>query len=168
MKVKTLRFDSSKTPAMRVIARNVRMPGGEIDIIAREHVTVIAFVEVKARSIRRRFGSALSAVDARKRSNAACALAADWLQISAPAGARAIRRRDRSKPWQSHATRSRCVRVTQDMDQKHAWRTLPHRSADRARRHVGRVPWHRRRAPTAGRGENSYRSKRRFTQTVFA
>jgi Holliday junction resolvase-like predicted endonuclease len=50
-----------------VIARNVRLPGGEIDVIARER-DVIAFVEVKARGSRR-FGSAL---------------AADWLQIAAP------------------------------------------------------------------------------------
>ena len=44
------------------------------------------FVEVKARSTQR-FGSALSAVDARKRRTLR-ALAADWLQIAAP-GARA-------------------------------------------------------------------------------
>jgi putative endonuclease len=68
-----------------VIARNVRLPGGEIDVIARER-DVIAFVEVKARDSRR-FGSALAAVDARKRRTLR-ALAADWLQIAAP-GARA-------------------------------------------------------------------------------
>ena len=68
-----------------VIARNVRLPGGEIDVIARER-DVIAFVEVKARASRR-FGSALAAVDARKRKTLR-ALAADWLQIAAP-GARA-------------------------------------------------------------------------------
>jgi putative endonuclease len=64
-----------------VIARNVRLPGGEIDVIARER-DVIAFVEVKARASRR-FGSALGAVDARKRRRLR-ALAADWLQIAAP------------------------------------------------------------------------------------
>jgi putative endonuclease len=68
-----------------VIARNVRLPGGEIDVIARER-DVIAFVEVKARGSRS-FGSALSAVHARKRRTLR-ALAADWLQIAAP-GARA-------------------------------------------------------------------------------
>jgi putative endonuclease len=68
-----------------VIARNVRLPGGEIDVIARER-DVIAFVEVKARASLR-FGSALGAVDARKRRTLR-ALAADWLQIAAP-GARA-------------------------------------------------------------------------------
>lgn len=68
-----------------VIARNVRLPGGEIDVIAREG-GVIAFVEVKARGSRR-FGSALAAVDARKRRTLR-AIAADWLQIAAP-GARA-------------------------------------------------------------------------------
>ncbi len=64
-----------------VIARNVRLPGGEIDVIARDR-DVIAFVEVKARDSRR-FGSALGAVDARKRRTLR-ALAADWLQIAAP------------------------------------------------------------------------------------
>ena len=64
-----------------VIARNVRLPGGEIDVIARDR-DVIAFVEVKARSSRA-FGSALAAVDARKRRTLRT-LAADWLQIAAP------------------------------------------------------------------------------------
>jgi putative endonuclease len=68
-----------------VIARNVRLPGGEIDVIAKEHDTIV-FVEVKARTTRR-FGSALSAVDVRKQRTLR-ALAADWLQIVAP-GARA-------------------------------------------------------------------------------
>jgi putative endonuclease len=68
-----------------VIARNVRLPGGEIDVIARDR-DVIAFVEVKARASRR-FGSALAAVDGRKRRTLR-ALAADWLQIAAP-GSRA-------------------------------------------------------------------------------
>jgi len=65
----------------RIIARNVRVPGGEIDIIARDG-DVIAFVEVKARA-GASFGSALRAVDARKRSTLR-ACAADWLQIAAP------------------------------------------------------------------------------------
>jgi putative endonuclease len=64
-----------------VIARNVRLPGGEIDVIARDR-DVIAFVEVKARDSRR-FGAALTAVDARKQRTLR-ALAADWLQIAAP------------------------------------------------------------------------------------
>ncbi len=64
-----------------MIARNVRLPGGEIDVIARER-DVIAFVEVKARGSRR-YGSALGAVDARKRRTYRD-LAADWLQIAAP------------------------------------------------------------------------------------
>jgi putative endonuclease len=68
-----------------VIARNVRLPGGEIDVIARDRDTIV-FVEVKARASQR-YGSALSAVDARKRRTLR-ALAADWLQIAAP-GARA-------------------------------------------------------------------------------
>ena len=68
-----------------VIARNVRLPGGEIDVIARER-DVICFVEVKARASHR-YGSAIGAVDARKRRTIRT-IAADWLQISAP-GARA-------------------------------------------------------------------------------
>jgi putative endonuclease len=68
-----------------VIARNVRLPGGEIDVIARDR-DVIVFVEVKARATHR-YGSAMSAVDFRKRRTLR-AIAADWLQIAAP-GARA-------------------------------------------------------------------------------
>jgi putative endonuclease len=64
-----------------VIARNVRLPGGEIDVIARDRDTIV-FVEVKARESRR-FGSAIAAVDARKRRTLRL-IAADWLQISAP------------------------------------------------------------------------------------
>ena len=70
-----------ETSGYAVIARNVRLPGGEIDVIARDR-DVIVFVEVKARASQR-FGSALAAVDARKRRTLR-ALAADWLQISAP------------------------------------------------------------------------------------
>ncbi len=69
----------------RVLARNVRLPGGEIDVIGKDG-DVIAFIEVKTRSTAR-YGSALAAVDARKRRTLR-ALAADWLQIAAP-GARA-------------------------------------------------------------------------------
>ena len=65
----------------RIVGRNVRVPGGEIDVIARDGDTVV-FVEVKARS-GSSFGSALRAVDARKRATLR-ALAADWLQIVAP------------------------------------------------------------------------------------
>ena len=68
-----------------VVARNVRLPGGEIDVLCREGGTIV-FVEVKARASTA-FGSALAAVDARKRRKLR-ALAADYLQIVAP-GARA-------------------------------------------------------------------------------
>ncbi len=64
-----------------MLARNVRLPGGEIDVIAKDR-DVIVFVEVKTRA-NKRFGSALAAVDARKRRTLR-ALAADWLQIAAP------------------------------------------------------------------------------------
>ncbi len=65
----------------RIVGRNVRLPGGEIDIIAREGDTVV-FVEVKARA-NAAFGSAVQSVDARKRATLR-SIAADWLQIAAP------------------------------------------------------------------------------------
>ena len=65
----------------RIVARNVRLPGGEIDIIARDGDTVV-FVEVKARASGS-FGSAAGAVDARKRATLR-AVASDWLQVAAP------------------------------------------------------------------------------------
>jgi putative endonuclease len=64
-----------------IVGRNVRVPGGEIDIICRDG-DVVVFVEVKTR-VSARFGSALAAVDARKRRKLRT-LAADWLQYSAP------------------------------------------------------------------------------------
>ena len=64
-----------------ILQRNFRGPGGEIDIIARDGA-VIVFVEVKARRSRA-FGSALAAVDARKRRRIR-ALAEDYLQFFAP------------------------------------------------------------------------------------
>ena len=85
MKVKTLRFDSSKIPDIAVIARNVRLPGGEIDVIARDRDTIV-FVEVKARASRR-FGSALAAVDAAN--GARCARSRPIGSRSRPRGARA-------------------------------------------------------------------------------
>ncbi|MDQ6931710.1 MAG: YraN family protein [Candidatus Eremiobacteraeota bacterium] len=65
----------------RIVERNVRVPGGEIDLICTERDTIV-FVEMKARS-GRRFGSAFSAVDSKKRAKLR-ALAADYLQIVAP------------------------------------------------------------------------------------
>lgn len=62
----------------RILQRNLRGPGAEIDLVAREGDTLV-FVEVKART-GRRFGSALSAVDARKRARIR-ALAGDFLQF---------------------------------------------------------------------------------------
>jgi len=66
---------------LRIVQRNVRGPAGEIDIIAREGTTIV-FVEVKARRSRS-FGTALGAVDARKRKRLRAA-AADYLQFVAP------------------------------------------------------------------------------------
>ncbi|HUY41379.1 MAG TPA: YraN family protein [Candidatus Dormibacteraeota bacterium] len=65
----------------RVIERNARMPGAEIDLVCVDGKTLV-FVEVKRRD-GTRFGSALSAVDARKRARLRAA-AADYAQILAP------------------------------------------------------------------------------------
>lgn len=65
----------------RVVQRNLRLPGGEIDLVCRDG-TVIVFVEVKFRTSGR-FGSALSAVGAAKRRTLR-RLAADFVQIVAP------------------------------------------------------------------------------------
>jgi putative endonuclease len=65
----------------RIVRRNLRGPGGEIDIVALDGETVV-FVEVKARTTRT-FGSALAAVDRRKRARMR-AVAEDFLQFFAP------------------------------------------------------------------------------------
>jgi putative endonuclease len=70
-----------KSIGYRIVTRNLRGPGGEIDIVARDGETIV-FVEVKARTSRR-FGSALGAVDARKRARLR-SVAADYLQFVAP------------------------------------------------------------------------------------
>lgn len=65
----------------RIVRRNLRLPGGEIDLVCRAG-DVVVFVEVKTRTTGR-FGSALHAVDARKRATLR-RLAADYVQIVAP------------------------------------------------------------------------------------
>jgi putative endonuclease len=65
----------------RIVRRNLRLPGGEIDLVCRDGSTIV-FVEVKWRTSNR-FGTALSAVDARKRATLR-RLAADYVQIVAP------------------------------------------------------------------------------------
>ncbi|HET7812899.1 MAG TPA: YraN family protein [Candidatus Baltobacteraceae bacterium] len=65
----------------RIVGRNVRLPGGEIDLVCKDRDTIV-FVEVKARWSRA-YGSALSAVDARKRRTLR-RLAADYVQFVAP------------------------------------------------------------------------------------
>jgi putative endonuclease len=65
----------------RVLARNVRLPGGEIDAVCLDGQTLV-IVEVKCRDSRA-FGSALRAVDARKRATLR-RIAADYAQILAP------------------------------------------------------------------------------------
>jgi putative endonuclease len=65
----------------RVLARNVRVPGGEIDAVCLDG-PILVIVEVKRRDSRT-FGSALRAVDARKRATLR-RIAADYAQIVAP------------------------------------------------------------------------------------
>lgn len=65
----------------RVLARNVRVPGGEIDAVCLDGPTLV-IVEVKRRD-GRSYGSALRAVDARKRATLR-RIAADYAQIVAP------------------------------------------------------------------------------------
>jgi putative endonuclease len=69
------------TLGMRILRRNLRGPGGEIDIVALDGETVV-FVEVKVRRSRG-FGSAIGAVDHRKRARIR-AVAQDYLQFYAP------------------------------------------------------------------------------------
>ena len=65
----------------RILARRWKTPFGEIDIVAQDGATIV-FVEVKARDSAG-YGSALAAVDARKRKRIR-ALAEDYLQFFAP------------------------------------------------------------------------------------
>lgn len=65
----------------RVVERNVHVPGGEIDFVCLDGPTLV-FVEVKRRD-GASYGSALAAVDARKRRRIRVA-AADYAQIAAP------------------------------------------------------------------------------------
>jgi putative endonuclease len=64
-----------------ILHRNFRGPGGEIDIVASDRGTIV-FVEVKARRSHA-YGSAVAAVDARKRRRIR-AVAGDYLQFFAP------------------------------------------------------------------------------------
>jgi len=66
----------------RVLARNLRAPGGEIDALCLDGSTLVV-VEVKRRDTAT-FGSALGAVDGRKRATLR-RIAADYAQIVAPA-----------------------------------------------------------------------------------
>ena len=65
----------------RVVARNVRLPGGEIDAVCVEG-SMLVIVEVKRRDSRA-FGTALGKVDGRKRATLR-RLAADYAQVVAP------------------------------------------------------------------------------------
>ncbi len=73
--------DYLRSLGYRIVRRNLRGPGGEIDIVATDG-EIVVFVEVKARRTRT-YGSALAAVDARKRQRIR-AVAADYLQFFAP------------------------------------------------------------------------------------
>lgn len=65
----------------RVLQRNVRLPGGEIDAVCLDGATLVV-VEVKRRDSGS-YGSALGAVDARKRATLR-RIAAEYAQIVAP------------------------------------------------------------------------------------
>ena len=65
----------------RVLRRNVRLPGGEIDLLCLDGA-VLVFAEVKRRDTRS-FGTAIAAVDAKKRTTIH-KVAADFAQIVAP------------------------------------------------------------------------------------
>lgn len=65
----------------RVLQRNVRLPGGEIDALCLDGSTLVV-VEVKRRDTAA-FGSALGAVDARKRATLR-RIAEEYAQIVAP------------------------------------------------------------------------------------
>ncbi len=65
----------------RVLQRNVRLPGGEIDVVCVDR-GVLVFVEGKRRD-GIAFGSAFAAVDSRKRARLR-SLAADYAQVVAP------------------------------------------------------------------------------------
>jgi len=64
-----------------VVQKNVRRPGGEIDLVCKDGETIV-FIEVKLRTTTA-FGRALTAVNARKRATLR-RLAADYLQFVAP------------------------------------------------------------------------------------
>ena len=64
-----------------IVQRNVRLPGGELDLVCKDGETIV-FVEVKLRNSGN-FGSALGAVDRKKRATLR-ALASDYLQFIAP------------------------------------------------------------------------------------
>jgi putative endonuclease len=76
-----LAADYLRSLGYTIVRRNLRGPAGEIDIVATEG-EVVVFVEVKSRRTRA-FGSAVSAVGARKRRRMRAA-AADYLQFFAP------------------------------------------------------------------------------------
>ena len=65
----------------RILARNLRLPGGEIDALCLDGTTLVV-VEVKRRDSAA-FGSALGAVDARKRATLR-RIAEEYAQIVAP------------------------------------------------------------------------------------
>ncbi|MDP9017584.1 MAG: YraN family protein [Candidatus Eremiobacteraeota bacterium] len=64
-----------------VMQKNVRLPGGEIDLVCKDGETIV-FIEVKLRTTAS-YGSALAAVDSKKRATLR-RLAADYLQFAAP------------------------------------------------------------------------------------
>jgi len=70
-----------KEHGYNVLQRNVRLPGGEIDLVCKDGETIV-FIEVKLRNTAT-FGTALQAVDRKKRASLRRA-ASDYLQFIAP------------------------------------------------------------------------------------
>ena len=70
-----------KSCGFSIVATNVRLPGGEIDLVCKDGEQIV-FIEVKLRATKT-FGSAITGVHPRKRERLR-RLAADYLQFFAP------------------------------------------------------------------------------------
>ena len=86
LRAETLAVLLLRLKGWRILARNYKVPGGEIDIVALRG-QVVAFVEVKARPT---MDGALSAIDATKRRRISRA-ASQWLTQNGWAMSRTLR-----------------------------------------------------------------------------
>ena len=145
-----------------VIARNVRLPGGEIDVIARDHDTY---------RLHRGQGTRFAAVRTRRcrpSTRASGGRCGRWPPIgcrSPRPGRTRVSISLRSKP----AERACTAGLLRERDgEKAARRALPDRRADRTRRHVRRLSRPGRRAAAAGRDQDPDRPQRRSAQAFPA